>query len=93
MPRLPRVVLELRADALEHGPEFAPEDALDLFLDYLGITEEQFHDIVKLHEVRPHETPACGDCQRCQTVPWDAEQWSRVTGDPSRDAKLDAAGS
>ena len=67
--------------------------ALDLFLDYLGITEEQFHDIVKLHEVRPHETPACGDCQRCQTVPWDAEQWSRVTGDPSRDAKLDAAGS
>tara|TARA_R100000687_G_scaffold83625_1_gene87816 strand:- start:4554 stop:5792 length:1239 start_codon:yes stop_codon:yes gene_type:complete len=52
--------------------------ALDLFLDYLGITEEHFHDLVKMHEVRPHTTPSCGECQRCQVVPWDAEMWQKI---------------
>ncbi len=59
--------------------------ALDLFLEYLGISEEEFHDLVTNHEVRPYRTPACGECERCNEAPADFEAWPRATGRVEKD--------
>lgn len=62
--------------------------ALDLFLDYLGISEQQFMDLIEPHVVAPHTMPSCEqcNCNRAKSVPHDFDQWSRVTGNRERDA-------
>ncbi len=60
--------------------------ALDLFLDYLGIDEEQFMEIVRPHAVAPHEMPELDDVRRTDWKPGDFDDWTRVTGDRKKDA-------
>jgi len=64
--------------------------ALDLFLDYLGITEKAFFELIEPHVVAPHEMPSCDECrQRCNAwVPKDFALWPRVTGDPEKDKAI-----
>ncbi|MCG8405726.1 MAG: N-acetyl sugar amidotransferase [Phycisphaerales bacterium] len=64
--------------------------ALDVFLDYLGINEAEFMDIVAPHVVEPHIMPSLADVQKNRTnqVPPDFDKWSRVVGDRTKDAKL-----
>lgn len=65
--------------------------ALDPFLEFLGIDEQRFMDIVEPHVVSPHVMPSCEECQKCKPnklVP-DFDKWPRITGDPARDARLD----
>ena len=61
--------------------------ALDLFLDYLGLKEEEFLKVIEPHVVAPHKMPSCEECMRNRTnwVPKDFEQWTRVSGTPARD--------
>lgn len=51
--------------------------ALPLFLDYVGLTEAQFNDIVMKTVVRPHEP----DFAAIQEAPktWDNDRWYRET--------------
>ena len=61
--------------------------SLDLFLDFLGISERQFLDLVKPLVVAPHEMPSADEIaagRSSQKVP-DFDQWPRVYGDPQRD--------
>ena len=60
--------------------------ALDPFLDFLNITEEEFHDIVRPHAVSPNVMPECGECAKCNTRPWDFDQWNKITGDREKDS-------
>ncbi|MCC6642211.1 MAG: N-acetyl sugar amidotransferase, partial [Deltaproteobacteria bacterium] len=61
--------------------------ALDLFLDYLGITEKAFLELIEPHVVSPHEMPSCEECRRHGHgwLPKDFATWPRVTGDPEKD--------
>jgi len=59
--------------------------SLELFLDFLGMSEEGFHEIIRPHAVSPNVMPECGDCERCNQIPADYDAWSRVTGDPEKD--------
>ena len=61
--------------------------ALDLFLDYLGISEEEFLKVIEPHVVSPHTMPSCEECMRNRSnwAPKDFEDWTRVTGDVSTD--------
>lgn len=63
--------------------------ALDLFLDYLGIEEQHFFDLIEPHAVAPHEMPDCETCMknRNNRTPDDFMQWTRVSGVPARDRK------
>jgi hypothetical protein len=56
--------------------------ALDLFLDYLGLAEEEFLKLIEPHVVSPHVMPSCEECMRNRTnwVPKDFETWTRVRG-------------
>ena len=56
--------------------------ALDLFLDFLGLTEAQFIDIVSAHVVDPHVLPdeATRRSQVANELPWDFDQWERENG-------------
>lgn len=56
--------------------------ALDLFLDALGITEEQFMAVVEPHVVAPHTMPSCGDCRSkmAPKPPHDFSAWPRCSG-------------
>lgn len=58
--------------------------ALDLFLDYLDISEEKFHEIVGAHTVAPHKMPTLEEARawRSDWKPHDFEEWSRVSGKP-----------
>lgn len=65
--------------------------ALDLFLEYLDLDEQTFFDLLAPHAVSPHTMPDCESCMKNRTnrVPKDFEQWTRVTGNRSKDRKLD----
>lgn len=56
--------------------------SLDLFLDYLGITEAMFMDIVNGHVVSPREPVDLEWAQshKMNQKPWDADLWTRVGG-------------
>lgn len=56
--------------------------ALDVFLEFLGIDEQEFHRLVEPHVVTPWVKPSCDECMgRCSNWrPHDADHWSRVTG-------------
>lgn len=66
--------------------------ALDLFLHYLGITEDAYYDLVKEHLVPPHEFPdkATRDLNHAAKAPWDFDQWTRIIGDRDIDKKNQA---
>ncbi len=54
--------------------------SLDLFLDYLGIDEHQFMDIVRDHVVDPQQ-PLDQDWAQSHKMnqkPWDFDQWPRI---------------
>jgi N-acetyl sugar amidotransferase len=82
-----------RDEAMQLTAEFDGKRpaALDIFLDYLGIGEDEFMDIVKPHVVAPHVMPNLGDMQanRTNRVPHDFDKWTRVTGEREHDAELD----
>jgi len=61
--------------------------ALDLFLDYLGLDEEEFLKLIEPHAVDPHVMPSCETCKRNRTnwVPNDFESWTRLVGDLAKD--------
>jgi N-acetyl sugar amidotransferase len=63
--------------------------ALDIFLDYLGLEEAEFMDMVAPHVVEPHIMPSLDEIRANATnaAPWDLDQWSRVVGDSERDVK------
>lgn len=62
--------------------------ALDLFLDYVGISEQEFMDIVRPHVVAPHEMPGLDEVSRTDWKPDDFDDWTRVTGDRLKDQGL-----
>ena len=61
--------------------------SLDLFLDYLGIDEDRFMEIVSAHVVAPHTMPTRDEINARQPNKrlWDFEQWPRIIGDPEKD--------
>lgn len=59
--------------------------ALDLFLDFLGIDEPKFMELVAPHVVAPHEMPSLNEISSPNRRPWDYDLWPRVTGTPERD--------
>ncbi len=59
--------------------------ALDLFLDFLEISEKEFMDLVEPHVVAPHVMPGLGECARCNTAPDDVGHWCRVSGVAEKD--------
>src|SRR5262249_45462720 len=63
------------ADALVRDFEGRKPPSLELFLDYLAITEEEFHRIVLATVVPPHKPDfaTIGDAPRT----WDFDQWYR----------------
>ncbi|HEY9080135.1 N-acetyl sugar amidotransferase [Magnetovibrio sp.] len=63
--------------------------ALDLFLHYLGITEEEYFELVRPHLVPPHEFPDEETRQRnrAEKPPSDFDKWTRITGDRKKDGK------
>lgn len=85
----------------EHGRQLVEEydgkrpAALDLFLDYLGLDEARFLEMIEPHVVSPHQMPDCETCMknRVNQVPADFEQWSKITGDRLRDKERGFAGS
>ena len=48
-----------RTNSTASGPA-----ALDLFLDYLGLSEEEFLKVIEPHVVSPHTMPSCEECMR-----------------------------
>lgn len=65
--------------------------SLDLFLRYLDITEEEYMEIVGQHVVAPHEMPTLDDVRAAGTQSrlHDFDRWSRIVGDPAKDASDD----
>jgi N-acetyl sugar amidotransferase len=61
--------------------------SLDLFLDYLGIDEAEFMDIVRPHVVAPHVMPDLSEVSRTDWKPSDFDDWTRVTGDPAKNRR------
>ena len=59
--------------------------SLDLFLDYLGIDEAEFMEIVRPHAVAPHVMPELSEVARTDWKPRDFDNWTRVTGDAKKD--------
>jgi N-acetyl sugar amidotransferase len=61
--------------------------ALDLFLDFVGMKEQEFLKLIEPHVVAPHTMPSCEDCMRTRSnwLPADFGAWPRVTGDPAKD--------
>jgi N-acetyl sugar amidotransferase len=59
--------------------------ALNVFLDFLGISERQFMDVIAPHVVAPHEIPEIDDIPRANRTPWDYDKWVRIVGDRNRD--------
>ena len=61
-----------------NGKSYA--SSLDLFLDFLGIDEKRFMEVVEPHVVHPHEMPtleeARASAQNWRT--WDYDLWSRA---------------
>ena len=66
--------------------------ALNVFLDFLGIDEHQFMDIISQHVVTPHEIPKLDDIPRANRAPWDYDKWVRIVGDRKQDARQPQAG-
>ena len=60
--------------------------ALNLFLDYLGIDEQRFMDVIAPHVVAPHEMPALDEIPRSNQTLWDYDKWPRIVGDRAKDA-------
>lgn len=57
--------------------------ALDIFLEYLGISEEKFMSLVELHVVPPNKMPDLETCHQNKEERKfeDENSWTRVTGD------------
>jgi N-acetyl sugar amidotransferase len=56
--------------------------SLDVFLDYVGLTEEEFMKIALTHVVSPHQ-PDVKDIPRGKEL-WDQKQWDRSCGGCSK---------
>lgn len=56
--------------------------ALDLFLDYLGINEKQYLEMVEPHVVAPWKMPNAETCRACKSDwrPHDFADWPRESG-------------
>jgi N-acetyl sugar amidotransferase len=54
--------------------------ALDLFLEFLNISEKQFMTLIEPHVVSPNKMPSCEDCNnnKVKKKPWDFDLWPRV---------------
>lgn len=65
------------ADKLVAEFEGQKPPALPLFLDYVGLTEPEFNEIVLKTVVRPHEPDFAGMVDAPKT--WDNERWYRET--------------
>jgi hypothetical protein len=69
-----------RAEALKliEQHEGRKPPSLELFLDYIGMSEDQFHEVALSMVVEPHQPDvdsiACGDCTH------DFNCWSREVG-------------
>jgi len=63
--------------------------SLDLFLEYLGISEARFMEIVQAHVVAPHEMPTLMEIREMPTlpVPKDFDSWTRITGIAEKNIK------
>lgn len=59
--------------------------ALDLFLEFLGIDEARFMELVAPHVVAPHKLPSLGEIQRVNQVPPDFAKWPRISGHQDHD--------
>lgn len=73
-----------KAEELVEGYDGRRPAALDLFLRYLDISENQFMDLVRPHVVAPHVMPEAQDVRRTDWRPADFEKWSTVTGAPRK---------
>jgi N-acetyl sugar amidotransferase len=51
--------------------------SLDVFLEYVGISEERFYDIVAKHVVSPWQMPDKASVERGEEL-WDQDQWDRA---------------
>jgi N-acetyl sugar amidotransferase len=62
-------------------------NSIDIFLKYVGLSEQEFMEVVRAHAVPPHEMPDIdwAAIHKMNQKPWDFEQWSRIVGDPSVD--------
>jgi N-acetyl sugar amidotransferase len=54
--------------------------ALDIFLEYMGLTEEEFYEIVRATEVYPHKHDYSQ--QKTASKTWDFDQWYREDNRP-----------
>ena len=54
--------------------------ALDLFLEFLGIDEARFMELVAPHVVAPHKLPGLDEIQRVNQAPPDFAKWPRISG-------------
>ena len=58
--------------------------SLDLFLDFVGLTEPEFMEIAMSHQISPYEHDPSKTVQGAKTP--DFERWSREGGLPRKDA-------
>jgi N-acetyl sugar amidotransferase len=56
--------------------------ALEVFLEFLGLSEKQFMDLVATHVVDPHVMPDEAEVasRASNRRPWDFDQWQRESG-------------
>lgn len=52
--------------------------SLDVFLEYVGLTEQAFNEIVAAHVVSPWTMPDAAELERGDEL-WDQDQWDRVS--------------
>ncbi len=65
--------------------------SLDVFLSFLGVTEQEYMDLVAPHVVAPHIMPTLDEIHRRANKPLhDADRWPRFVGRPETD--IDGAG-
>ena len=55
--------------------------SLDVFLEYVGLSEDEFMEIVSKHTVTPWNQPAPGELSRGEPL-WDQDQWDRTPDRP-----------
>lgn len=66
-----------QADAIENGLSHDGKrpPSLDIFLEYVGLSESEFHEIIKTFEVAPYEHDFAKETNAEKT--WDFDQWYR----------------
>ncbi|MCC7250961.1 N-acetyl sugar amidotransferase [Hyphomicrobium sp.] len=62
-------------------------NSLELFLQYVDLTESEFMEAIRPHVVPPHQMPDLNwaGSHKMNHKPWDFEQWSSIVGDRSID--------